>query len=269
MGTRTPAREYEAFEPTTDWARAGGFDTFRIHLPGFTKDQLKVQLTSTGNLRVTGERPVSGNKWIQFRLERPISSNHDDTNVSAKFENSILLVKFPKIIVQAEPRPEAKPAVQPIKPPEPTPPVEPPKTGQKQDTKEPPKAEKAPVPAKQTQEKPKKSTEDEAKYGPETALQKKKSEDLAQRKATEEDHKWGETANIGKRMEKAGTSDAGDIGKPRAEIYKENVGSYVTNPRKLRNLMNTMVAALLILVLGLYVKHVLRSLGTPKSDPEL
>lgn len=257
MGTRTPAREYKAFKPTTDWAREGGFDTFRIHLPGFTKDQLKVQISSTGYLRVTGERPVSGNTWIQFRLEIPISSNYDDNNVSAKFENSFLLVQFPKIIVQAEPRREAKPAVQPIKPPEPTPPVEP------------APAEKAPVPAKQTQEKPKKSTEDEAKYGPETALQKKKSEDLAQRKATEEDHKWGETANIGKRMEKAGTSDAGDIGKPRAEIYKENVGSYVTNPKKLRNLMNTMVAALLIVVLGLYVKHVLRSLGTPKSDPEL
>ncbi|KAL3718466.1 hypothetical protein ACJRO7_003576 [Eucalyptus globulus] len=103
---------------------------------------------------------------------------------------------------------------------------------------------------KEVEEESKKA--DEAKYGPETALQKKKSEDLAQLKRIRRGRNCryrqedGKSGNIGRRQH-----------------------CYVTNQKKLRNLMNTMVAALLIVVLGLYVKHVLRSLGTPKSDPEL
>ncbi|XP_056169052.1 inactive protein RESTRICTED TEV MOVEMENT 2 [Syzygium oleosum] len=268
MDARTAGREYEDFDPTTNWALEDTSDTLLIHLPGFKKEQLRVQISTAGNLRVMGERLVSGNKWSRFRKELPISSNYDSNKIGAKFDNGILHVKFPKIIVPAEPRKEAKPAVQPTKPPEPTPTAEPPKTGQKQDTKEPPKAEKAPekAPAKPTEEekKPKKSTEDEekpkevkeeskkadeAKIRPEQALQQKKREDLAEKKATEKDQKRGDTADIGKKM--------------------ENAGGSIAKLKKPRYLLNTLVAALLIVVLGLYVKYALRSLGTTKSDPEL
>ncbi|KAI6669714.1 hypothetical protein NL676_004599 [Syzygium grande] len=289
MDARTAGREYEDFDPTTNWALEDTSDTLLIHLPGFKKEQLRVQISSAGNLRVMGERLVSGNKWSRFRKELPISSNYDSNKIGAKFDNGILHVKFPKIIIPAEPRKEAKPAVQPTKspeptpteprkeatpavqptkPPEPTPTAEPPKTGQKQDTKEPPKAEKAPekAPAKPTEEeeKPKKSTEDEekpkkvkeeskkadeAKIRPEQALQQKKREDLAEKKATEKDQMRGDTADIGKKM--------------------ENAGGFIAKLKKPRYLLNTLVAALLIVVLSLYVKYALRSLGTTKSDPEL
>ncbi|KAF8009348.1 hypothetical protein BT93_J0368 [Corymbia citriodora subsp. variegata] len=291
MDPRTAGRQYEELQPTTNWALEDRFDTFIIHLPGFKKDQLRVQISSAGNLRVLGERQLTGNKWSRFKVETPISSNYDSNNISAKFDNNNLQVKFPKIIVPApaEPRGEAKPAVQPTKPPEAakpaiqptkppgaTPTAEPQKTGQKQETEEPPKTERAPVKLTEKEKKPKKSTEDEQKpkdakeeskkadepkYVPETALQQKKSEDWA-----EKDQKRGETADIGKKMEKAETSKARVIPRPRAEDSEE--GSFVAK-RRLRNLMNTVVAALLILVLGLYVKHALRSFGTPKSDPEL
>ncbi|XP_030522383.1 inactive protein RESTRICTED TEV MOVEMENT 2 [Rhodamnia argentea] len=283
MDARTAAREYEDIDPTTNWEREDRLDTLIIYLPGFKREQLKVQITSEGNLRVMGERQVTGNKWSRFRKEMPIASNYDSNKISAKFDNGILRVKLQKIIIPAEPRGEAKPAVQPTKPPEPTPAAEPQKRGPKQDTKEPPKAEQ--VPAKPTEEdkKPKISTEDEekpkevkeeskradeAKNGREMALQQK-SDDLAEKKATEKDQKRGDTADIGKKMEKTGTKKAGDVGEPKAKTYKENVGNLVTKLKKPRNLMNTMVAALLIVVLGLYVKHAFRSIGTTESDPEL
>lgn len=283
MDARTAAREYDDIDPTMNWAREDKFDTLLIYMPGFKKDQLKVQITSSGNLRVKGERQVSGNKWTRFLKEMPIVSNYDSSKISAKFENGILHVKLPKIIVAAKPRGETKPAVQPTKPPEPTPTAEPQKIGPKQDIKEPPKAEQ--VPAKPTEEdkKPKKSTEDEekpkevkeeskradeAKIGLETALQQT-SDNLAKKKATEKDQKRGDTAGIGKKMEKRGTKKAGDIDQPKDKNYKENAENLVTKLKKPRNLMNTMVAVLLIVVLGLYVKHAFRSIGTTESDPEL
>ncbi|KAI3409506.1 SHSP domain-containing protein [Psidium guajava] len=277
------AREFVDIEPTTNWAREDRFDTFIIHLSGFQKGQLKVQITSAGNLRVMGERQVSDNKWNRFCKEMPLPSNYDSNKISARFDNGFLHVKLPKIIVPAKPRREAKPAVQPTKPPEATPTAEPQKMGPKQDIEEPPKAKQVPAKPTEDDKKPKKSTEDEekpnlvqeeskradeAKNGPATAIRQKR-DDLAEKKATEKDQKRGDTADIGKKMEKRGTTKAGDIGQPKANNHKEKVETLVTKLKKPRNLMNIIVAALLIVVLGLYVKHAFRSIGTTESDPEL
>ncbi|KAL9391117.1 hypothetical protein Peur_015037 [Populus x canadensis] len=105
-GNAAAARVHEEFEPSTDWIREPGADTLRIYLPGFKKEQLKVQVTSSRVLRISGERQLSGNRWSTFRKEIPISTNYDTNEIAARFEKGILYVKQPKIIVPDAPRPQ-------------------------------------------------------------------------------------------------------------------------------------------------------------------
>ncbi|KAJ7960379.1 inactive protein RESTRICTED TEV MOVEMENT 2-like [Quillaja saponaria] len=91
---------YEDFEPTFDWIKEEELDTLIIFLPGFKKDELKVQVTPSRNLRIHGEQKISENgetKYRRFRKEFPIPPNCDTTKITAKFESSVLLfVRHPK-----------------------------------------------------------------------------------------------------------------------------------------------------------------------------
>ena len=69
-----------------------------IFLPskGFSSNQLKVQVTSTGKLRVSGDRQLINGKWLRFQKEIDIPADADTDNISAKLEHGILYVKQPK-----------------------------------------------------------------------------------------------------------------------------------------------------------------------------
>ncbi|CAJ1971165.1 unnamed protein product [Sphenostylis stenocarpa] len=99
MGSRTqPAasdRVYEDFEPLYEWVRDER--QVNVMLPGFRRDQLKVQVTSKPTLRLIGERMIAENRWRRFTLELPIQSDYDTDNVTAKFEGGTLSIKFGKL----------------------------------------------------------------------------------------------------------------------------------------------------------------------------
>lgn len=90
-------RDYEDFEPTTEWAREEGCDYVLLDLQGFKKEQIRVQVTLSGKLKITGECQIGDNKWRRFQKEIPISPDCDKNGITAKFENSILYVMQPKI----------------------------------------------------------------------------------------------------------------------------------------------------------------------------
>ncbi|KAB5561582.1 hypothetical protein DKX38_006539 [Salix brachista] len=122
MSRVAAGRVVEDFEPSMDWVRDTGADTLQIHLPGFKKEQLKVQVTSMRVLRISGERQLSNNRWSTFRKEIPISSNYDTNEINARFDRGILYVKHPKVIVLETPVEEKlandqKPAQEKAKPP--------------------------------------------------------------------------------------------------------------------------------------------------------
>uniref|UniRef100_A0A2N9IGD7 SHSP domain-containing protein n=1 Tax=Fagus sylvatica TaxID=28930 RepID=A0A2N9IGD7_FAGSY len=68
-------RVYEDIDPQIEWAYEEGLDTVIVHLPEFRKEQLKVEIASTGNIRVSGQRSLGNNKWKRFVKEIPIPSN--------------------------------------------------------------------------------------------------------------------------------------------------------------------------------------------------
>ena len=67
-----------------------------LHSKGFRSNQLKVQVTSTGKLRVSGERKLGNGKWLRFEKEIDIPADADTDKISAKLEEGILYVKQPK-----------------------------------------------------------------------------------------------------------------------------------------------------------------------------
>ncbi|KAG8388875.1 hypothetical protein BUALT_Bualt02G0170700 [Buddleja alternifolia] len=101
---RAAATHENTFEPTSDLIQEEECDTLLIYLPGFTKEQLRVQLAKSGTLKISGKRPegVSNNKWSSFEKDFPVSSNCDTTKITAKFEGGILYIRQPKLIVPAD-----------------------------------------------------------------------------------------------------------------------------------------------------------------------
>ncbi|GMJ00846.1 hypothetical protein HRI_003753800 [Hibiscus trionum] len=93
---------YQELEVATEWVHQVADDTLIAYLPGFRKEQLKVQVTTGGNLRISGERPIGVDKISRFFEEFPIPSNCDQSKIRANFNGGMLHVKFPKLIIQAD-----------------------------------------------------------------------------------------------------------------------------------------------------------------------
>ncbi|XP_065865811.1 inactive protein RESTRICTED TEV MOVEMENT 2-like [Euphorbia lathyris] len=157
MDSRQKERTFEDFDPTIEWEKDATADILKIYLPGFRKEQLKVQVTTTRLLRISGERELGDNKGIKFRKEIPISSNYDTNDITAKFERGILFIKHPKSIIPDRkpqpPLPQAatplKDAPKPPKPPQPKPQPPPPPPPQEK-SKQPPPTPKIESPKPET-----------------------------------------------------------------------------------------------------------------------
>ncbi|KAL4384345.1 hypothetical protein GQ457_15G028450 [Hibiscus cannabinus] len=93
---------FEESEVPTEWVHQAADDTLIAYLPGFMNEQLEVQVTTGGNLRISGERPIGVDKISRFFKEFPIPSNCDQSKIGANFSGGMLHVKFPKLIVPSD-----------------------------------------------------------------------------------------------------------------------------------------------------------------------
>ncbi|XP_052108215.1 inactive protein RESTRICTED TEV MOVEMENT 2 [Arachis duranensis] len=113
--------EYQDIEPPFDWDHKKESDTLIVSVPGFKREQLRVQVTSTRLIRLSGERRIGdSNKIRKFYKELPIPSDTDTSSISAKFENGILYVKLPKLITSIDEPPVLPPTPAPAPSPAPT-----------------------------------------------------------------------------------------------------------------------------------------------------
>ncbi|KAL0410246.1 UNVERIFIED_CONTAM: heat shock protein [Sesamum latifolium] len=87
---------HEEFEPLCKWQRSEDLDVLEIHLQEFKKEQLKVQISNHGVLKISGERPLDASRKSRFYKEIQISSNCDASAIRAKFVNGCLYVTMPK-----------------------------------------------------------------------------------------------------------------------------------------------------------------------------
>ncbi|KAL8094371.1 uncharacterized protein LOC141693342 [Apium graveolens] len=94
------ARIYQDLELPSELSSDNNNDTILIYVPGFQKEQLRVQLSKSRELIVSGKRPVGDNTWQCFRKTIEVSPNCDVERITAKFklEDQILYIIQPKLI---------------------------------------------------------------------------------------------------------------------------------------------------------------------------
>jgi len=230
---------------------------------GFTKEQLRVQVTSTPMLRINGERQILENKRRRFSREFSIPPYCDTNDVSAKFEGGVLIIKFPKLITLARAQPQIAPVKEKeqaqedrVDKPESLQKEKEPSSDEKEEKKtEGPKENEANSDDKEKGEKkeevePKEVTKKKVStYVPETAQVKPKSK-MTQRLKTRVLDFTVSLRSVEDQEVKQGFG-----GNKYSDLIKRP-----------KILMNIGVAILLVMVLGLYVKNAFRS--SSQGGPE-
>ncbi|XP_022960896.1 inactive protein RESTRICTED TEV MOVEMENT 2-like [Cucurbita moschata] len=89
-------KSYRDFEPLLDCLHHPESHLLLVHLLGFTRNNLEVRVTSTGKLRISGERRLTSGKWLRFLNEIDIPEDADTNKISAEFEKGILYVTQPR-----------------------------------------------------------------------------------------------------------------------------------------------------------------------------
>uniref|UniRef100_K3ZE33 SHSP domain-containing protein n=1 Tax=Setaria italica TaxID=4555 RepID=K3ZE33_SETIT len=145
------ARELEDFDPVVEWKLAGEVDLVEISLPGFRKDQVRVQVENHGVLRATGDRPARGGRWARFKKDLRLPDNCDADAVRARFEGEKLIIT----LMAASPGTPGPPRWPPAaysgpSPPKPSPPLPPPPRHPPPPPSRPPPPPPRPAPAKPT-----------------------------------------------------------------------------------------------------------------------
>ncbi|PWA42427.1 Alpha crystallin/Hsp20 domain-containing protein [Artemisia annua] len=90
---------YDEFEPMCTWQREDAQDVLILHLPDFKKEQLRIQISNTGLLKITGEYNVEGKRKGRFQKEVKVTKEYDSNNIHAKFSQGRLRITLPKKVV--------------------------------------------------------------------------------------------------------------------------------------------------------------------------
>lgn len=85
------------FVPSSGWTEDSNGHYLLVDLPDFKKEQVKLQVDSSGNITVSGEMLTSDNRYImRFEQMFPLPPNSDMDKVSGKFDGELLYVTVPK-----------------------------------------------------------------------------------------------------------------------------------------------------------------------------
>ncbi|ESW10291.1 hypothetical protein PHAVU_009G196600 [Phaseolus vulgaris] len=296
---------HEDFQPPSDWDRQQHSDTLILMLPGFRKEQLKVQVSNNRVLRLSGERKISENKWRRFRKEEPLSDSHDTSGINAKFEAGMLYVKLPKVIKPQPPPPPLSPTQQePSKPHQPTTTITDDKkqdAPQQHDDEKDPKEDKTQESKIEEQPPPPQEPKEENEDSREMPQKEMSKVETEEKRRTSEAHELHETTQTAVKERKEGHEDSekkvaesgvrtdnekkmgevigsnksqgsGSEGLSKTSVAKMNrsldmISDMVLEVKKQNKVANLVVLVFLVLLIGLYLKSVVKSsFGGPKNQ---
>ncbi|KAI4323711.1 hypothetical protein L6164_023296 [Bauhinia variegata] len=118
---------YEEFQPKSEVTESPEAYRLQIHLPGFTRDQVKIKYISSSRvMSISGERPIEGGRrWSRFDQTFPVPENFNEERLGARFDQGILTITMPKKftshvasiddVAMAEPKPRRAEEVVPPK----------------------------------------------------------------------------------------------------------------------------------------------------------
>ncbi|CAJ2664497.1 unnamed protein product [Trifolium pratense] len=95
---RTPV--VEEIVPNSGWTEDSTGHYLLVDLPEFVKEDVKLQVDSSGRIVVKGGRQASEQKRVNFHLSFPAPEDSEVDKIAGKFDGGILYVTLPKRIVQ-------------------------------------------------------------------------------------------------------------------------------------------------------------------------
>lgn len=98
---------YETFTPKSEMKENEDAYFLHIHLPGFTKERIKINFVRSSRVvRVVGERPIGGNRISNFEETYTVPENIEVEKLQGKYEQGTLIITMPKIkpISQVSPK---------------------------------------------------------------------------------------------------------------------------------------------------------------------
>ncbi|KAE9602171.1 putative HSP20-like chaperone [Lupinus albus] len=90
----------EEIIPNSGWTEDPSGHYLLVDLPDFRKEEVDLQVDSSGSIIVRGERKVNEWKRIHFQLIFPVPEDSDADKVAGKFDAGILYVTVPKRIAK-------------------------------------------------------------------------------------------------------------------------------------------------------------------------
>ncbi|XP_019451167.1 PREDICTED: protein RESTRICTED TEV MOVEMENT 2-like isoform X2 [Lupinus angustifolius] len=106
-----PRRVYETLQPKTEMKQSPEAYLLHIYLPGYIKERIKItHLSSSHSVKISGERPILGNRWSKFDQTYPLPKDCEAEKLQGKFEFGTLILTMPKkkTISQVSPKQEVK-----------------------------------------------------------------------------------------------------------------------------------------------------------------
>nr|GMD24414.1 inactive protein RESTRICTED TEV MOVEMENT 2-like [Ipomoea batatas] len=244
-----PNQVFEDFVPKSELVTEADADILQIHLPDFKKEQLRVQVTRSGSLKISGQRPKWGDKWLRFHKEFPVSPNCIQNKITAKFERGILFVRQPKMIIA-----EKQLAAEPQKPAA---------DEQRKAGEEPAKKgeEQAKGGATEPSQQPRTPPPNEQKTGEEPS--KKAEETVSETKGKECEVTDAKTATEAKKsdefVEDETINNKGLSDTRNAAMIESSGTKLATILRQPRRILNVALVVLVVISICLYVNNMIRS----------
>ncbi|KAI3726901.1 hypothetical protein L1987_66708 [Smallanthus sonchifolius] len=91
---------FEEFVPPAAWTEDSTCHYLLVDLPGFKRQELKLQVNNQTHILVSGERQVRENKYKRFEQSFELPKDADIEKITGKLDGEILYISVPKKVEQ-------------------------------------------------------------------------------------------------------------------------------------------------------------------------
>jgi len=261
---------------------------FGLDLTGFTREQLRVQVSSNRVLKLSGQRKISEHKRRRFLKEETLSDSHDTSGISAKFEVGMLYVKIPKVIKtqptqQEPPKPHQQTSTTTDDHKPEAPQHHDDKKDPKEDTTEESKIEEQPPPPQEPREMPQKEmsrveTEDKRRTSeahemhettPTTVQEQKEGREDSEKKVSQSQVKTDnekEMREVRAKAQGTGPEGLGQSSVAKMKRTLDMISDMVLEVKKQNKVPHLVVLLFIVLFVGLFKSVVKSSFGGHKNQ---
>lgn len=104
LGDRRYSRDHivEEFVPPSGWTEDSNGHYLLLQLPGFKKEEVRLEIASTGNIILSGERMVNESKAAFIEQNYKLPEDSDTDKITGKFDGMLLYITVPKLARKEE-----------------------------------------------------------------------------------------------------------------------------------------------------------------------